>query len=762
MIPRYLRTAAVLATLPLLIATALRAQVPPPPAGQPPPPPAGEGAAPPAEPPPPPPGKPPPPPPGEAPPPASAEEVERTPPRLSFTQGEASFWRTGAEEWTPAEINTPLAPGDAVFAGTGANLELQIGPRAFARIGSDTELSLENQGADFLQLRVPGGHASLDLRSLKAGHSVELDTPNAAFRIDISGYYRVDIAGDTTTFITRRGGRASVIPANGEELSVAPSEEVVIQGDDPPRVETYAAPELDAWDRWNYARTDHLLDAVSARYVQSGVYGIDSLDHYGTWRSTPDYGPLWVPSVAPDWAPYTNGRWIWDPYYGWSWVDAAPWGWAPCHYGRWLHVGGYWGWAPGPFVAAPVYAPALVAFFGGPHFGVSIGIGAPAVGWVALGWGEPLVPWWGPTGFVGVPTWHGWGGPRVVNNVVIQRTTVVNVKQINVYQNSRVKNAVVAMPQQQFGRGGGRRVRVPERDLQQVEPLHGRLPVQPVAASLSPRGGRGVQPPVAIRDRSVVTTRRPYDAAPALQAAGLKAANNPRPEPHVVSATRRQGESATRPPFGQTGTAERRRPPMPPQFSGSRAARPAEARQNATQPEMRRNMPQPGQPQENVAPPPPRKNAGQPPAGRQRHNVAPPVQPQENAAPPPPQREIAAPPHARENAAQPAKPPQNLGRHALPPAARYNAVQPPERGSAVPPERGQHEIPSAAPPAPRNPPPAAERGVPPQAAHPARELPGEPASRLYRQGPRAAAPPAASRQLPASERPSRQGHEKRH
>ena len=83
-----------------------------------------------------------------------------------------------------------------------------------------------------------------------------------------------------------------------------------------------------------------------------------------------------------------------------------------------------WAWAPGPVVVRPAYAPALVAFFGAP--GVRVAVGAPFVSWVALGWGEPCVPWWGRPGFVGRPWWGGWGGPRVVNNVVINRTTVVS------------------------------------------------------------------------------------------------------------------------------------------------------------------------------------------------------------------------------------------------------------------------------------------------------------------------------------------------
>src|SRR5262249_5354707 len=126
------------------------------------------------------------------------------------------------------------------------------------------------------------------------------------------------------------------------------------------------------------------------------TYGASELDRYGAWRVVPTYGSVWMPTGMPSgWAPYSTGSWALDPFYGWTWVDTAPWGWAPYHYGRWGFVDGFWAWAPGPVVVRPVYAPALVAFFGGPSARVSVSIGGPVVGWVALGWGEPVVPWWG-------------------------------------------------------------------------------------------------------------------------------------------------------------------------------------------------------------------------------------------------------------------------------------------------------------------------------------------------------------------------------
>ena len=43
--------------------------------------------------------------------PGSQEDaIGQTPPRLSFTTGEVSFWRPGAQDWSQAQVNTPLAP----------------------------------------------------------------------------------------------------------------------------------------------------------------------------------------------------------------------------------------------------------------------------------------------------------------------------------------------------------------------------------------------------------------------------------------------------------------------------------------------------------------------------------------------------------------------------------------------------------------------------------------------------------------------------
>jgi hypothetical protein len=430
------------------------------------------------------------------------------------------------------------------------------------------------------------------------------------FTIEHPGYYRVQIDGEATHFITHRGGRATISVERGLSQVISPSEEIVVRGTTTPTVATYVAPQLDAWDRWNYARTDYDIEALSGRYVSPGVYGLGALDQYGAWRVVPDYGAVWVPAgLAPGWAPYSIGSWIWDPYYGWTWIDDAPWGWAPFHHGRWVFIDRYWAWAPGPVVVRAVYAPALVAFFGiAPGLSLRIGVGGSAVGWVALGWGEPLRPWWGRPGFVGVPWWGGWGGPRVVNNVVIERTAIVDVNRI-VYRNTRVSNTVIAAGEKQFGAGHIRGTRFTPRDPQELEPVRETLPVRPRPASLAAGTGRAIRPPREVTSRSVVATRPsrkvtvPWKPETPPGKPPLAA-----PAPRVITPPKRPEAAAAlpRPSFGEKGP-ERPRPPRPPRYEDLRRApgvAPAPPATGSTpRPMPQRTAPSAPTPSQRIAPP---------------------------------------------------------------------------------------------------------------------------------------------------------------
>jgi hypothetical protein len=257
--------------------------------------------------------------------------------------------------------------------------------------------------------------------------------------------------------------------------------------------------------------------------------------------------------------------------YGWTWVDTAPWGWAPYHYGRWCFVDGYWAWAPGPVIARAVYAPALVAFLGEP--GVVVGAAGPPVSWVALGWGEPVVPWWGRRGVAHGPSWRGWGGPRVVNNVVVSNTTVVNVQNITVYRNATVPHAVVAVDGDRFGRG-----RVPVRhvvqvDPQRLRPLPGGPQIPATPGSLAPTSAHGVRPAPEVLKRLEVAPERLRREREAAESNAPRPASAPPPHAAVAPASPEGPVTPLpRPSFGH-GTTERpmtdrRAASTPPRLNG--------------------------------------------------------------------------------------------------------------------------------------------------------------------------------------------------
>jgi hypothetical protein len=556
----------------------------------------------------------------------------------------------------------------------------------------------------------------------------------------------------------------TVVPAAGETTAVAENQQIILAGTDTVQVSVNPAPPVDEWDRWNADRTAKVSETPrSAQYVPPEVAGVDDLDSYGDWREQPRYGHVWVPRDVPaDWAPYTTGRWVYDPVYEWTWVDESPWGWAPYHYGRWASFDGVWGWAPGPMVVAPVYSPALVAFFGAPGIGVSVGVGLPFVSWCALGFGEPIVPWWGGAGFVGRPYWGGWGGPRVVNNIEINNTRIVNVTNIRNYQNVNVRHAVVGVDRNQFGRGRVEQVRLDPQRVQHLQPVHGDLRVRPVAASFLPHEARGQRPPERLQARSVVATRPPQDSVSRLRAKGIQTSPAvKRPEPRIVRAQPGPRGPGAPPQAGGRAVAPapggRQQPPAPPG-----GPRPGGGGAAPLQRPARPERPQPGAPGAAGRPMPPPPPRGERAPQRQPGHVAPappPVpggqhpggvgagRPEQPARPQPPPRERAVP-------QRPTSPQA--------PAREQVVPQQPVRPQAPPRER-------VAPPQPARPqPPARERAVPqaqparPQAAPRERVAPQQPArpqapaqERVAPQQPaRPQAPPRAAQPQPARGRPA--------
>lgn len=375
--------------------------------------------------------------------------------RLQYMSGSVSFQPQGNGDWVAGSLNRPLTNADNIWTDKDSRAELNAGTGTF-RMGSEASLTLTNVNDNSVQVELHQGTLNLHVRHLFDGEIYEVDTPNMAFTVQKSGDYRFDVDpnGDATVVTVRKGeGDAT---GQGPAVRVK-SDEQVRFSDGVSLTHTVAeAPPYDGFDGWCAVRDKREDTSISARYVAPGTPGYEDLDENGTWREVPPYGPVWVPTtVAPGWAPYQYGHWAWVEPWGWTWVDDAPWGYAPFHYGRWVYTGGYWGWAPGPIYARPFYAPALVAWFGGPAWGVSFGFGfGGGFGWCPLGWGEPFFPWYHA----------GFGYFRSVN---IYNTRINNI------------NRYWGHPPNRFGEGGYHYANmrgftaVPSRTLANGAPIHG-------------------------------------------------------------------------------------------------------------------------------------------------------------------------------------------------------------------------------------------------------------------------------------------------
>ena len=292
--------------------------------------------------------------------------------RISYLEGSVSFQPAGETEWTAAVTNRPMTTGDRLWADADSRAEVQIGS-AVIRLDSNTGFSFLNLDDSTVQIQLTDGTINLRVQRLGRDEVFEVDTPNQAFSVMRAGQYRVQAGTDgASSMVIVRQGEGEVT-GGGRTYNIYSGQSGTFTGTDSLDAQVYAVDNPDDFDNWSQSRDRQYEGSRSARYVSPDVVGYQDLDNNGTWRSDPTYGNVWMPtSVQAGWAPYHNGHWVWISPWGWTWVDDEPWGYAPFHYGRWISLRGNWGWVPGPINYQPVYAPALVAFIGGPGFGVSI------------------------------------------------------------------------------------------------------------------------------------------------------------------------------------------------------------------------------------------------------------------------------------------------------------------------------------------------------------------------------------------------------
>jgi hypothetical protein len=317
--------------------------------------------------------------------------------RIVELHGDVSLFDPERDEWTEALRNRPLTEGDRLVLARGARAEIRIaGATLLLAQGADIEVQALDDNR--IRLELNKGSLALSIPSRNLAEQTEIRTRETRLRPQRAGRYRIDRDDDSTFAAALRGDLESSGPGHLLLISTGERHEIWLQGDrddrrDGARSRPARMPDdrLAAWADEAFRTEDRRAD--SWRYASPDIPGIEELDHHGRWDSHPEYGAVWLPAVHSGWQPFRDGRWIWTRPWGWTWVDAQPWGFAPSYYGRWVSWRGRWCWWPGPRHARPVFAPAVVAWVGGPNVSVGVRIGhAPPAAWVPLAPYQPYVP----------------------------------------------------------------------------------------------------------------------------------------------------------------------------------------------------------------------------------------------------------------------------------------------------------------------------------------------------------------------------------
>jgi hypothetical protein len=642
-------------------------------------------------------------PPPLAPPSAAPDQAPQTtadPPtrvgRLSRVAGQVSFHGIGADHWDTTTLNFPVTSGDSFWTQPGASADLGITNNRVT-MDQSTELDVTTLDDRSFVATIPQGQIYLRLLALQPGETFTVTTPRGTVAITASGRYEI-AAGDTEnpTRLTVVQGAAQISGSN-VNLQVAANQTALITGTDPFQTQVVPA-QRDAFLTTQLARErpPPVAGGITAPAEVVQMTGGEDLAEYGTWQQAPQYGAVWYPQVAAGYVPYRNGHWAYVAPWGWTWIDAAPWGFAPFHYGRWVQIDGRWGWTPGgggiaygaPGYVAPIYAPALVTFFGiGVGVGVAVGVGLAGgfggnVGWCPLGWQEPYRPWYRAS-----PTYVRNVNTTYVRNVTNITTINNNSVTINNFAN-RAGATMVPASAMALSRPVSQLARpVPAAQFADARPVLGREPIAPNAATAgvtprlaqemhlaAPPAGAAVRlqaPGPAIRAQvAVPNARPPLEANGHSAGAGAPAiaehAPGPPIEPHGATpgaggapalrapAEAAHPEQAARPePVVRPEQVGRQQEAARPEARPPVAANPSTSRANATEARP--------QPQAHEQPRHPASQAHAAPASH--------PQPQFRAPPEPhPQAHAAPAPHAQ---------PHPAGRE---PERQGQAGHPPHRG----------------------------------------------------------------------------------
>jgi hypothetical protein len=256
--------------------------------------------------------------------------------RLKIVKGTAWVRPADSGEWEEYVNNSPVAERARVSVPQGSEAELQFRGSQFLLLQEGSEVDVRQLGEKKASFRLRSGQVAFSL-SKEDFAPVAVKVPgNRDAALESPGLYWLTVDEGTTKFNVRRGegsvsgeGMQPVAVKGGEEASIG--KEVRVSQAGSPAAQPAQEPALTEAEQ-------------KAGIPQAAA---TELREYGEWVSTQEYGYVWRPYVADEWAPYYYGRWTWVYPYGWNWVGYEPWGWWPYHYGWWVSYPAFgWVWCP--------------------------------------------------------------------------------------------------------------------------------------------------------------------------------------------------------------------------------------------------------------------------------------------------------------------------------------------------------------------------------------------------------------------------------
>jgi hypothetical protein len=320
-----------------------------------------------------------------------------------LVEGDVSFFADREEGWRRALVNFPVTSKNSIWTHGPGRAEVRFGASA-VRLDANTTLDFVVVDDVQTSLHLQRGNVNIRVRGYAILTEAEevyrdqfrIDTDAGSWTLEQNGRYRIEAMQDRNeTRISVYAGQAR-FDNGGARLKIEPGKSLRVSATSGGSSFIFDKASENAFDRWAENR-DTRWDETHQRYATERILspfmtGYEELDANGDWIDEPEYGRLWTPRVVVSgWVPYRYGAWSYVRPWGWTWIDEAPWGFAPFHYGRWVQLRTRWYWVPGRYHHRPVYAPALVGWYGRGNTHVSINVGEP-IGWFPLAPREHFIP----------------------------------------------------------------------------------------------------------------------------------------------------------------------------------------------------------------------------------------------------------------------------------------------------------------------------------------------------------------------------------